>query len=458
MNTQTPLIAKARRHAVVIGGSMAGLLATRVLTEHFDHVTLVERDQFPPTPSPRKGVPQARHVHILLARGQQILEQLFPGLRADIEAAGAPTLDLTADTLSYGLGGWLTRFPSGLSIYTCSRDLLEYSVRRRLAANARVSFREACDVTGLLPDNKRPGVMGVTLRPRHQADAPDAGEIALPADFVVDAGGRGSRAYDWLSALGYPLPRETVINSFLGYASRWYQPPPGWAADWKLILLRGTPPATTRGGVIFPVEGGRWIVTVGGAGDDQPPTNEEGFLDFARSLPGGLIYEAIRHATPLSPISGYRRTENRLRHYEELARWPEGFVALGDAVCAFNPIYGQGMTAAAIGAVTLDTCLREQRRRDSGDEPRSVAQRFQHELARANKTPWLMATGEDFRIPETEGGKPDRMTRFLHWYMDRVMQRAANNPSLQRIFTEVSHLLRPPSALFQPAVLVQALK
>jgi 2-polyprenyl-6-methoxyphenol hydroxylase-like FAD-dependent oxidoreductase len=178
------------------------------------------------------------------------------------------------------------------------------------------------------------------------------------ADLVVDASGRGSRAPDWLAALGYPRPPETTVKAFLGYASRWYTTPPGWTADWQVLTVVATPPAGKRGGIIQTIDGHQWVVTLAGAARDHPPTDEEGFRTFARSLPSPELYQAIQQAEPISPIRGDRRTENRLRHYDRPGRWPAGFLVLGDAVCSLNPVYAQGMTVAALGALVLDRSLR----------------------------------------------------------------------------------------------------
>lgn len=438
-------------HAVVIGGSIAGLLAGRVLADAFEQVTIIERDHFPARPEARKGVPQARHVHVLLKRGQMILEDLFPGIDAELTAAGVPTVDWIADSQALGARGWLPRFPSGLTGLSPSRDLLEWRIRQRLASHERIAFKEACDVIGLLPDRSASGIAGVRVRPRNEEARQIGGAEDLAADFVVDASGRDSHAPAWLEALGYAPPQETVINSFLGYASRCYQPPDDGRVDWKLLLLPRQPPALKRGGAVYLLEGNRWIVTLSGGGKDYPPTDEAGFLEFARSLAHPALYDAIKDAQPLSPIAGYRRTENRWRHYERLNRWPEGFVAVGDAVCAFNPVYGQGMSVAALGAATLGQLLREQ---PTGDLT-GLSRRYQKALAKLTAVPWQLATGADFRYAETEGGRPDRKARLSWRYGDAVRALAQDNRRVYQTFLEVAHLLKPPTALFEPAILAQ---
>ncbi len=439
-------------HAVVIGGSMAGLLAARVLAAHFARVTVVERDRLPAAPAFRAGVPQSRHVHVLLARGCTLLERLFPGLVADLEAAGALPVDWPADVLWLTPAGWSDRFRTGLSILCCSRELLEVTVRRRLTALQGVRFLEQHDVVGLVASPDGRGVEGVALRARDGAPGSPA---TLAADLVVDASGRDSQTPRWLAALGYAPPAETRVNARLGYASRYYARPKGFRPDWQVLFFHAKPPTMRRGGALFPIEGDRWLVTLAGMGGDYPPTDEAGFLAFARSLRSPILYEAVRTAEPLSPIHGYRRTENQMRHYERLARWPERLLVVGDAVCAFNPIYGQGMTVAALSAATLHRCLREQAR--AGGLTR-LGRRFQRAVAQRGATAWLMATGEDFRFPTTEGPRPGPATRLLQRYLDRVLAAATVDARVSLALGQVMNLAAPPATLLAPPIALRVLR
>jgi 2-polyprenyl-6-methoxyphenol hydroxylase-like FAD-dependent oxidoreductase len=436
-------------HAIVIGGSMAGLLTARVLVRHFEEVTLIDRDRFPEEPVFRKGVPQSRHLHVLLGKGRSLLDRFFPGFTEEMVAAGALLLNFTQDALWQTSAGWSERFDTGdPPLLSSSRELLEFTVRRRLINSGRVRFVEETDVTGLSASPDRATVTGVALQSR----TGDSASEEIAADLVIDASGRSSHAPRWLEALGYEAPEETTINSFLGYASRVYKIPDGFDADWRILFLQPDAPATTRGGALFPIEGGRWIVTVAGAGRDYPPTDEAGFLEFARSLRTPLLYEAIKDAEPLTSISGYQRTENQRRHYERLQRQPEHFLITGDAVCAFNPIYGQGMTVAADDAMTLHRCLV----RSDGNFV-GLAERFQKAIAKRNNDVWLIATGEDMRYPTTEGATPDRISRITNRYMDRVLGVAIRNAGVNRAMSRVMNLQSPPYALFMPNVLVPVL-
>jgi 2-polyprenyl-6-methoxyphenol hydroxylase-like FAD-dependent oxidoreductase len=441
-----------RCHAVVVGGSLAGMLAARVLSDHFIVVTLLERDQLPEIPAARKGLPQGRHVHALLERGRGILERFLPGLTEELVYAGAELVDATRDVAWLNAYGWYVRFPGKLRLLASSRDLIDWGVRGRVAALPNVRIRQGADVTGLI---RRPGdgnsVAGVRLRARRTGlEAIRHGE-ELAADLVVVADGRNSRLPDWLTALGYERPQETVVNSFQGYASRLYRPAADFKIDWKALYIQQAPPADPRGGLVAAVEGGLWLVSLVGGDGDYPPTDEDGFLAFARSLRSPALYEAIAKAEPLTPITGQRATENRLRHYDRLKQFPDGVVALGDAVCAFNPVYGQGMTAAALGAVALDRWLRADSSR-LGPERGRV---FQHGLDRATAAAWRLSAAADYRFRTTEGPPQGFVARLTGSYIAGVMQAATRRPWVRQRLTEVLQLLRRPSALFGPGVLAR---
>jgi flavin-dependent dehydrogenase len=274
------------------------------------------------------------------------------------------------------------------------------------------------------------------------------GEREVRGDLVVDASGRDSRAGQWLEAIGYVAPARTTVNAFLGYASRYYRRAAGF--NWKAIVI-GPTTEVPRGGALFPVEGDRWLVTLAGYGREYPPIEERAFLDFALSLRSPFLHDVIAGAEPLGTIHGYRRTENQLRHYER-ARLPARFALIGDAVASFNPIYGQGMTIAAEGALALDALLRRAADLDL------VGARFRKRLAHAIATPWLLATSEDFRYRTTVGGRPRLVSRLVQGYVLRLQELTTADALVCRTFLDVAHLLRPPSALFSPAVLTRALR
>jgi 2-polyprenyl-6-methoxyphenol hydroxylase-like FAD-dependent oxidoreductase len=435
--------------AVVIGGSMAGLVAARVLAPHFERVTLIERDLLPDGPEARKGVPQIRHVHVLLKRGETIIAQYFPGVLDELRAAGSNCIDMAGDTRWFHFGDWKPRFKSGMEFYCQSRPFLEWKIRNRVAATSGVEILEGAEAKSFLTDASRSRVTGVMVARKSDADRGEA----LAADLVVDASGRGSRTPAWLSALGVPAPEESVIKVDIGYATALVRPPPDPARDWKALFVYMRPPQT-RLGVIVPVENGMWMVTLVGWFGDHPPGDRQGFVEFTRSLPTLELYEAIKDAEISSPIAIHKFPSNRRRHYERLARFPDGLAVVGDALTSFNPIYGQGMSTAALGAATLDACLRAQAALGGGLS--GFSRRFQKRLARLIDVPWMTVTGEDFRYAQAEGRRPVWI-QALNWYTGRVYRLAQQDERVSRRFLQVMHLMKHPAVLFEPYVLRRVL-
>ena len=434
-----------RGHAVVIGGGMAGLLAARVLSDHFGRVTVVERDALPDGAAPRKGVPQARHPHALLARGQKIIVAgLFPGLAEELIRDGAITCDGPAESRWYQPGGYRARFSTGRAGVMMSRPLLEWHVRRRVLALPNVAVLPGRAVTGLVSTADRARVNGVTLR-RHTAGAL---EETLAAELVVDAGGRGSRAPAWLEALGYERPPVERIEIGVGYTTRLYRRSPGDLPGAKFVIVQPTPPHERRFGLMFPMEGERWMVTLGGWLGDHTPTNEQGFREFARSLPAPEIYDVIKDAEPLGEPVTHRFPANLRRRYERLTRAPEGYLVTGDALCSFNPIYGQGMTVSALDATTLDACLRE------GSD--GLPGRFYRRVSKVIDTPWLLAAGADFAYSGVAGSKAPT-TDLVNWYLGRVQRAATRDPQVCRALIGVTQLLAPPASLLHPKIVLRVL-
>lgn len=439
-----------RAHAVVIGSSVAGILAARVLADHFAQVTVIERDQFSAQPDFRAGAPHARHPHGLLVRGQQIMEQLFSGLTAELTAQGALPINVGRD-LALIIGTRAVRpFDTDLVALFFSRPLLEHTLRARLCALPQVTIRTGYGASGLLTDHAGHRVTGVRVRPRGEGEQP---EEQILADLVVDAAGRGSRLPAWLAELGYPAPEETTIDAAAGYSTRLYRIPSA-TPPWRALYCMPQAPTQRRGCLVMPVEGERWMVTLTGMDGDYPPTDAADYLAFAATVPVAGFAAMLAQAEPLTEPYGYRNIANRLRHYERLPRQPEGLLAIGDSVYALNPVYGQGMTIAAIGALTLDGWLRERRH----DPALTGAHSFQRRLAQVNAQPWQLATGQDLLWPSATGGQPDPVTRLLQRYVDLVLQTMVENGEVAARFSRVQNMLSSPAALFHPRVLWQVLR
>lgn len=438
MQPQTVQIAQAT-HAIVIGGSIAGLLAARVLSEVFAQVTIIERDHLPAGAETRKGTPQSRHGHGLLAGGSQIIERLLPGFGAELLANGALPCDVIGDARWYQLGGYKAKFKSGLQGLLMSRPLIEAVIRRRVLALPNVSVYEA-SVQELLASADDSQVTGVRL----------TNGQAVEADFVVDASGRGSRAPLWLEALGYEKPVEESVKINVGYATRIFRRRPTDLNGDLAAFITPTAPEQTRVGFMVPMEGDRWIITVGGWLGDHAPLDLAGWIEFARTLPAPDIYEVVKDAEPLSETVVHKIPANVRRRYEQLRRSPAGFIVMGDALCAFNPVYGQGMTVAAFEAQALEQSLR------ADANLADLHRRFFASAAKIVDVPWSMATGEDFRYPTIEGKRPPG-TALLHRYLERVHFVARTDEVVCRTFFDVANMIKPPTALFQPNLLWRVL-
>jgi 2-polyprenyl-6-methoxyphenol hydroxylase-like FAD-dependent oxidoreductase len=437
-------------HAIVIGGSMMGLLAGRVLSDYFAKVTILERDNVPETSEPRKGVPQGRHVHTLYGAGADVIERLLPGIWDDLVRDGATRCDFAEGLAWYHQGVWKLREEIGLRSYWMSRPFLESRIRERVRQISNVQFTDQVTVSGLMASDDRSAVQGVRLT---QSDDGN-GEVTMEADLVIDAAGRGSQSPGWLESLGYERPKESTVEVDLSYSSRMFERPTENGPDWTVLGLFGTAPGNKRTGYIFPIEGNRWMASCVGFHGDQAPDDDEGWLEYAKSLERPDFYEAIRDAKPLTPISVFKFPGNRRRHYERLSRFPDGLLVLGDAVCSFNPIYGQGMCGCAVQAgelqQTLDKC-------PSGNIPTGTPKRFMKHIGNLVGNPWLLATSADFLYPQTKGKRPFG-TRLLLWYLVQLLELSSCNKRVLRTFHEVLHYFKTPAALFHPYLAFQAIK
>ena len=431
----------AGSHAAVLGSGMAGLAAAGVLARRFERVTVYERDAAP-EPVPRKGVPQGAHAHILLKAGETALEHIFPGLTRELDARGSVPIDFGADMRWFHHGAWKARYKGGLTIRMQSRPFLESVVRERLAALGNVIFRYETAVTGLrIVDGRATAAL---VRDARSEDEP----VAEAADLIVDTTGRGS-LLPRLLADNYGTPPEIRLPIDLQYASRLYRPRPDDDRAWRALLVYHSPPSERRIGLIFPIEGNRWVVTLGGYLGDHPPSEETAWLDFARSLAQPALYEALRSAEPLSDIRTFRFPFARWTQYDRLRRFPAGLLPVGDSVCSFDPVFGQGMSVAAQGARTLADHL-------DRDPTASHPLRYLRRLARVIFVPWLLLSSEDLRYPVLEADRPFWMP-WLQRYTRKVFDLSgANAPDYDRLL-RVLHLMKGPELLFHPATVLGVL-
>ncbi|MGW1025954.1 NAD(P)/FAD-dependent oxidoreductase [Streptomyces sp. NPDC002577] len=446
----------ATRHAVVIGGGMAGMQAAAALCRYAD-VTVVERDALPDGPEPRRGLPQARHVHVLWSGGARAMEDLLPGITRRWLAAGARRVPLPTGLVSMQAQGWIRRWPEMQFMIACSRDLLDWVVRERVTAHPRVTVLPRTELVSLVGSAAR--VTGVRVRTTEgenvrTTEGEATGERLLHADLVVDASGRGSRAPAWLHALGVPEAPRDEVDSGLAYASRLFRAPAG-TEDFPVVNVQADArePRPGQTTTIVPIEGGRWLVTLSGTRGGQPTADPDRFETFARGVRHPVVGELIAHAEPLSDVAVTRSTVNRRNFFEKVTAWPEGFVVLGDAVATYNPVYGHGMSVSAQSAVALRDNVAAH-----GLTAPGLARRVQHAVSRPVSVAWDLATGQDILYPGATGKQPGSAARLLRGYVDRLLFGATGRPRLTKAFLDVITLSAPLTELVKPEVITATVR
>jgi 2-polyprenyl-6-methoxyphenol hydroxylase-like FAD-dependent oxidoreductase len=434
----------AGKTAIVIGASMGGLLAARALADHFAQVLVLERDAFPPAGDQRKGVPQGRHAHAVLAQGLQSMEGYFPGLTDRLISLGCDYGDASYYARWHHEGACHQPTLSGINAINVSRPRLEAEVRARVLALPNVRALEGCDVLGLLTTADRARVIGVRVIRRR----PGSAEEYLRADLVVDAGGRGSRSPAWLEELGYTRPAEEAIKIGVTYTSCVYARRPADIPGVNAVIVSAAP-ENPRAGVLLSIEGNRWILTLAAYMGEQIPLDHAGLREFARNLAAPTLYDVIKDAVPLGKPAAHKIPSNLRRRYERLSRFPAGYLVFGDALCSFNPIYAQGMSVAAVEARALGDCL-------AGGETR-LAQRFFAQASKIIDIPWSTAVGNDLRFPAIEGPRSP-LTNFINWYVGKLHHAAHHDPAVSIAFLKVVNLLAPPPSILRPGVVWRVIR
>ncbi|WP_216590212.1 pyridine nucleotide-disulfide oxidoreductase [Streptomyces brasiliscabiei] len=445
------------RTAVVIGASMAGMLAAAALARSVDEVIVLERDALPDAPGPRKGLPQGRHAHILLPSGRAAIEELVPGggVRERLLAAGARERGLTSGLVTLGPQGWYrrSRHHDTHPLLIASRDLMDWTVRDAvLTATPRVKIRHA-SATGLHGTAER--VSGVRITQTGTATGTAAATATgpveiLPADLIVDASGRGTRVEHWLADLGITGVRKDVVDAGVVYATRVYRVPEG-AADFPPTNVTADPAGGRpgRAGLVLPIEGGRWLVSLSGTRGGEPTAAPDDFVPFARGLRHPLVGRLIAGAEPLTDVTLSRSTRNERRWFEKSERWPEGLVVLGDAVATYNPVYGQGMSVAALGARELGQELER-----TGVGAPGLARRAQRAAAQVVNAAWSLSVGQDQWFPGVRGKSPTLADRLFSAYVGRMSRVATGSYRVSAAMCEVTTLQKDALRLLHPALLL----
>lgn len=420
---------------VVLGAGLAGLWVAAAASSSGARVLLLDHDQDPGGPSSRAGVPQGAQPHVLLHRGLRAGEDLLPGLHDELLAAGAIRVD-TGLLPWLGEHGWLPAQPS-YDVLSLTRPLFEHLVRRRVLALPGVDVRWDAKVTGLARGD---GIWRVQV-----ARGPDA-----TGPLVVDATGRSTRLPRWLGALGVPTPEPAVVDARLGYATQLLEggPDPG---DLPGVVVQATP-GSPVGGMALPVEGRRWLVTGLGFGSRRPPRDRDGFAGFLAALPDPALSAILHSGRAVGEVQVHRQTGNRRQQYARSRSWPEGLLAVGDALCCFDPVYGQGVTVSARQALLVRTALRS-------SSPRLVnTARLLRRLDRVAGFPWAVAIGQDLQMPSSSGRQTWMQAAVSAW-ASAVARRAVHGDTrAQQVLMSTYHLEGAPIALLHPTLIASVVR
>jgi 2-polyprenyl-6-methoxyphenol hydroxylase-like FAD-dependent oxidoreductase len=418
---------------------MAGLLTARVLADRYRQVVIIERDPAADIGEARKGVPQGRHAHALLARGQRILEDLFPGLQQELTDNGVLSCDLAGNLRWYFNGTQLKQKESGLLSVSATRPQLEGYVRERVTSMPNVELRNLTVVNGLLHTDDKSRVTGV----RVTGVADDAEPETLTADLVIDATGRGSRTPAWLEELGYERPAEEKVKIDLAYTTRLFKlgsDPYGTDLSINSVAHPGNP----RGAFFARLDKDVAMLSLTGLLGDHPPRDDEGFLEYAKTLDAKEIYQTVKDSAPVDDAVTFHVPASVRRRYDQLTRFPEGFLVIGDGVCAFNPVYGQGMTVAAMEAVALGEHLDQGPARPVG---------FFKELKPIVDVPWDISAGGDLAFPGVQG-KRTLKGRMGNAYISKLHTAAQSDGRFTAAFFRVAGLVDRPEALMRPSLML----
>jgi 2-polyprenyl-6-methoxyphenol hydroxylase-like FAD-dependent oxidoreductase len=418
------------RHAVVIGASVAGLLAACAVSDYFDQVTILEREVLPPPGQGRKAVPQGRHLHALLPGGLAAIEQLLPGFQAELVAGGAVRCDSMQEIRFVASGHALTRDAASATNILASRRYIEGHLRRRVLGLSNVTLVDGVSVLGLVPSLDGVSVAGVQLS-----------DEVMPCDLTVVATGRAGQLPAWLELLGMPVPAEDELTVNIRYASRHFNIPDGYLGRDKLILISAEP-GRPRGMGMQSQEDGTWLLTLFGYGPQhRPPTDDAGYFKFLASVAPSDVLAGVAAGEPTDEVATHAFPANRRRRYERLANFPRGLVVLGDALSSFNPIYGQGMSVAALEAVALRRSLPSRRDR--------LSQRYFKASGKIVDIAWNLAIGSDLSLPEVDGER-SILTRLSNAWAERFLKAAEHDPYVAEVFGSVTDLIAPPTVLLRP--------
>jgi 2-polyprenyl-6-methoxyphenol hydroxylase-like FAD-dependent oxidoreductase len=429
--------------AIVIGGSVAGMLAARALADFYEKIIVIEKDEKSDSYSTRKGVPQGAQGHVLLKSGEEIIEGMFPGILDEMRQNGSVESDFAGNVSWFHHGCSKVTYHSGVSITQQSRPFLEGHIQRKLEKLSNIEFMYKCKVKKLRLDGHKE-IKSII------AEQSDGSIVEIDTDLVIDASGPASLTPKWLQEFGFKVPVKTEVKIDLFYASMIYKDLSPNAGDWHSLLVYPNPAEMDRGGSISPIEGDRYHIMLLGYGDHSPPHDLRGFLQYAKSLDQPNVYEAIKNGVADSEIQVYRFPSLHRYHYEKQSDFPSGLLVIGDAFCRLDPLFGQGMSIAAKEAELLSKVLRKY------DSKKQLTHHFHRQTSKIIDVPWLIALTEDFRFRTTTGRKPMGLS-FLQWYVKKVVYACEQNKDVYSQFIKVLHLKAHPASLFKPNLLAGVL-
>jgi 2-polyprenyl-6-methoxyphenol hydroxylase-like FAD-dependent oxidoreductase len=433
------------KQAVVIGAGISGLVAARALSDHFERVIVLERDELPRGATPRPGVPQGKHPHSLLAGGLIALNELFPDFTNSALQAGGHAADVGADVqIEYPGLPELPRSRLELMVVLMSRPQLELVIRTRLEKCGNVSVIGGCHHVSILGEPNSRAVTAVLYENR------DGTRQKVAAELVVDASGRGAPTLDFLRNVGLPDPEETVIGVDINYATALYDVPTAVGPDFKASITLAESPEKSRSSCVVLREDGLWFVLLVSRGADRSPTDEDAFTAFSQDLLTSTTYDLIKRGKRRGEISRFTFPESRRRHFNRMSVFPRGLVPLGDAVCRLNPVYAHGMTVAAKEAVILGEVLRECA---SNDDPLDgLSCDYLQRIESVIDDPWIISSVPDLLYPDARGQRPENFRQVLE-YQVALAKAATRDAVLNKLCVEVRDLVKPASAVHAPEII-----
>ncbi|MDA2272619.1 glutamate synthase [Bacillus thuringiensis] len=431
--------------AIVIGGSMAGKFAAKALSTSFKEVIIIEAGERWDGKSSRKRVPQSNHPHVLLKGGENAIEELFPNITNELIEAGSIINNFTRDLKWHQFGLWKQPFIGEVHMIQQSRPLLELHIQKRIHQISNITIKYETLVKGLLVDAKLNKVCGVKVKYLETNTQEE-----VHADLVVDASGFGSKSIEWLREYEIKVQEEKVrIDLF--YATKMFKLKENEELDCCNMLMSPSFPDNPYGVLIQTIEDNRYFVTFSGYANEKAPQTDDEFYDFAENLSISNVTDFLNKAEGITDIKTYKIPYQVRRRFDLVNNVPEGLLVIGDAQCRFDPVFGQGVSVAAMEAHQLQLLLQDRKQLD-----KTFTQQFYKKAATIIETPWDMTTTEISRHPQLKRELTTKQ-KFQLWYTKQIYRLSASNSDVYIRLVRVMNLIRSPFHLFHPKVLLSVL-